>query len=250
MNAPVVTAEAEIVSKAEFARLCNVSRARVAQWLVAKKICGDAIVGEGRGAQIHVARARAQLRLHLDISQRMGNGLSTQLDGPAPPSSSALPQLPLDQASNPQVQPSQRPPDPPRDPIEEQIKRERLETARRINRKMAEEEAARAGRYMLSANVTKWVGRTFAELVGLIDGWLSELASKIAAKFGLPQRDILHLLRSEFRLFRTNIAAHWRREAERHPEFIEDNPLAEDGTPPIVDEHAAADGNEVNDHGV
>ena len=57
MNAPV-TAEPEIVSKSEFARLSNVSAARVSQWISEKKIYGEAIVGEGRDAKINaVARS-------------------------------------------------------------------------------------------------------------------------------------------------------------------------------------------------
>jgi hypothetical protein len=224
MTAPVVTSEPEIVSKAEFARLSNVSRARVAQWLGAKKIFGDAIVGEGRGAQIHVARARAQLKLHLDISQRMGNGLSTRLDGPAAAAAPAIPpQLPLDEAPGAQAP---RPPDPPRDPLEEQIKRERLETARRVNRKMAEEEAARAGRYVLAADATREMGRLAADLVGSLEGWLlGELCSATAAKFGLQYRDVQHLFRTEFRTYRASEAAVLRRRAEQMPEFVEDDPV-------------------------
>lgn len=222
MNAPAA-AEPEIVSKSEFARLCKVTPGRVTQWITEKKIKGDAIVGEGRNAQIRVAVARAQLKLYLDIGQRMGNGLSTQLDGPpAPPA--PTPDATADPAPSAQVLPFQRPAatEPPRDPIEEQIKRERLETARRTNRKMAEEEAARSGRYVLADQARKEVGKAVTQVMSSTDGWIAEMASKISAKFGFPQRDVLHLMRSEFSGFRATLAGALRQQAEELPEMIED----------------------------
>ena len=120
--------------------------------------------------------------------------------------------------------PFQRPPstEPPRDPIEEQIKRERLETARRTNRKMAEEEAARSGRYILAEHARKEIGKSIAQMLSSTDGWNAELASKISAKFGLPQRDVLHLIRSEFRDFRATLAAAMRQKAAEMPDQVED----------------------------
>lgn len=220
-----VAVEPEIVSKAEFARLSNVSRGRVSQWLSEKKIFGDAIVGEGREAQIHVARARAQLRQFLDIGQRMGNGLSTQLNGPEPSVVPSPAPIAVDQVPSAQVLPFQRQQqqEPPRDPIEEQIKRERLETARRTNRKMAEEEAARSGRYVLADDARREVGKAIAQVLTSTEGWGAELASKISAKFSLPQRDVLHLIRSEFREFRANLSASIRKQADDLPEMIEED---------------------------
>jgi hypothetical protein len=220
VNAPSLAVEPEIVSKSEFARLSNVSAARVTQWIADKKIYGEAIVGEGRSSQIRVAAARAQLKRHLDIGQRLGNGLSTTLDGPA--AAAAQIEAPLD--SGAQIMPFQRPSaqDPPRDPIEEQIKRERLETARRTNRKMAEEEAARSGRYVLAENAAREVGKSVTLVFSSVDGWIAEAASKMSAKFGLPQRDVLHLMRGEFQTFRAKFSATLRKQAESLPEFVED----------------------------
>jgi hypothetical protein len=230
VDAPIAV-EPEIVSKSQFARLSNVAPGRVSQWLTEKKIHGNAIVGEGRDAQIHVARARAQLNLSLDISQRMGNGLSTRLEGPAP-APPAAPQLATDAATTAQVLPFQRPPatEPPRDPIEEQIKRERLETARRTNRKMAEEEAARSGRYVLAEHAAREVGKSVTLVFSSVDGWIAEAASKISAKFSLPQRDVLHLMRSEFSTFRAKFSTTLRQQAESLPEFVEDELTEVEGT--------------------
>jgi hypothetical protein len=220
VNAPA-PAQAEIVSKSEFARLSNVTPGRVTQWITERKIHGDAIVGEGRAAQIHVARARAQLRLHLDIGQRMGNGLSTTLDGPAP---AAAPSIETSADAGAQVLPFSKPnvSEPVRDPIEEQIKRERLETARRTNRKMAEEEAARNGRYVLAEVAAKQVGKAVTQFASSTDGWLAEMSSAISAKFGIPQRDVLHLLRSEYNSFRGTLAGAMRQQAAEMPEIVED----------------------------
>jgi hypothetical protein len=220
VNAPAAV-EPGIVSKSEFARLSNVVPGRVTQWISEKKIYGAAIVGDGRFAQIRVAVARAQLKRHLNIGQRLGNGLSTTLDGP--PTAAMQIEAPLD--SGAEVLAFQRPPaqpDPPRDPIEEQIKRERLETARRTNRKMAEEEAARSGRYILAENARKEIGKSVAQVLNSTDGWIAELASKLSAKFALPQRDVLHLVRSEFREFRATLAGAMRQQSEAMPEMIED----------------------------
>ena len=158
----------------------------------------------------------------------MGNGLSTQLDGPAP-AVVVNPTAPVDQVQaaqvpTAQVLPFQRPAaaEPVRDPIEEQIKRERLETARRTNRKMAEEEAARSGRYVLADDARREIGKASAQILSSTDGWNAELASKIAAKFALPQRDVLHLIRSEFNVFRATLSTAMRQKAEDLSELVED----------------------------
>ena len=75
-----------LVRKSEFANLCNVSNARVSQWLSEGKVDGEAIVGTGQRAQINVEVAREQLKLRLATDERYGlNGLGTKLDGPTVP---------------------------------------------------------------------------------------------------------------------------------------------------------------------
>jgi hypothetical protein len=70
--------------KSEFARLVNVSRTRVGQWVRAGQISGDALVGVGRDMRIVADIAIDQLNLRLDTSQRYGlRGLSTRLNAPA-----------------------------------------------------------------------------------------------------------------------------------------------------------------------
>ncbi|MEP3502650.1 MAG: hypothetical protein ABJN81_03830, partial [Roseibium sp.] len=79
-------AEETVVSKSEFARRINVSAARVSQYISENKISPAAMVGTGRAAKIRLEVACRDLNHVLDISQRIGNGLETQLDLPAKPS--------------------------------------------------------------------------------------------------------------------------------------------------------------------
>jgi hypothetical protein len=108
------------------------------------------------------------------------------------------------------------------DPIEEQIKRERLESLQRDNRKKAEDEAARAGRYVLSHGAAVQMGKIAATMLELFEGSLSDLASAMAAKFQIPQRDVLHLLRGEFREIRSRAAVSMKEAALAQPETVED----------------------------
>lgn len=68
------------VSKSEFAALINVSPGRVSQFIASGQISRAAIIGSGQRAKIDVERAKADLRLSLDVSQRLGNGIDTRLD--------------------------------------------------------------------------------------------------------------------------------------------------------------------------
>ena len=74
-----------MVTKAEFAELMNVTRQRVSQWLSARQIDGEALVGEGRAAQINVEIARQQLSDRLSLSQRLGANGKALLGGGASP---------------------------------------------------------------------------------------------------------------------------------------------------------------------
>ncbi len=224
-----VTAGADqIVSKAEFARLRNVSRGRVSQWIGEEKISGEALVGKGRDAKIRVAVAVAQLRRRLDVSQSTGlNGLDTDLSAPASSAPEPVSSEP------PAASPAPLPSPPAEETIEDQIKRERLESLQRQNRKLAEEEAARAGRYVLAEDMTRELGRVLMRQVAWFEGSLTELATAISAKFAIPQRDVLHLLRTEFRSCRERATAAMQTEAQAMPRTVEDDePLEEESDEP------------------
>ena len=213
------TLEPDVVSKSGFATLCNVSPGRVTQWITERKIAGEALVGHGRKAQIRVAVAKAQLRRTLNIDQRHGNGLFTRLD---PPPSAAG-----DAAVLPFAKPESGP-----DPIEERIKRERLEGLQRANRKAAEEEAARQGFYVRTDDVRQQMGRIAGQEMAVIEGRLGQIATEFAAQFQIPQRDALHLLRTEFRKIKIQASAELKAAAEALPALIEGElPATDDEMP-------------------
>ena len=107
----------DIVTKSAFASLCGVSNARVSQWLADGKLDGEAIVGHGHRARIRVGVARAQLKRRLNITQRLATGRAT-LDGIAQAKSETPLNLNVDEAQ----------------PIEEDIKAERLAQLRHFNK--------------------------------------------------------------------------------------------------------------------
>lgn len=207
----VAAAPASVVSKSQYALLKNVTPGRVSQWISEGKIEPDAIVGDGRAAKIDVAKADAHLRRKLDINQRAGNGISTRLTTPP----QLLPQTPLPagEVPAPATQPDL-------DPIEEQIKRERLESLQRDNRKKAEDEAARAGRYVNSQSSAAQMGKIAATMLEIFEGSLADLASALSGRFQIPQRDALHLLRGEFRGIRTRAAVSMKEAALALPSTL------------------------------
>jgi hypothetical protein len=197
------------MTQAAFARLVNVSRARVSQWIRESKIYGPGLVTEAGKTQVRTEVAKAQLRRHLDIAQRHSNGINTRLVGGVDAVfASGVPEV---------------------DVIEEQIKRERLEALQRDNRKRAEDEAARRGFYTKTDDVRQQLGRVAAQEMAVIEGRLGQIATTFAAKFPISQRDALHLLRSEFRVLKSQASAELRAAAAALPEFIEENlPLSDD----------------------
>ena len=200
---PIPDAEGTL-AKRDFGRFIGVSAPRVTQYLKEGKLSGPAITEKGR---IHVETALAQLRRRLDPIQMTGNGLDTNLK-PASTQSAApeTPALPLP---------------PPVDSTEEQIKRARLAGIEYDNRKKAEDEAARAGRYALAEDVTQQLGRVAGGMLTTFDGMIAEMATAVAANFKLPQRDVLHLMRGEFRKSRAAAAAAAKQNAAALPPLVE-----------------------------
>nr|USU32918.1 hypothetical protein NG677_04245 [Methylobacterium sp. OTU13CASTA1] len=79
-----MTETRQIVSKTEFARLSNVTPGRVSQWIKDGRIKPEHMVGEGRGAQIDVALAQADLRGSVDVAMaRNEEAGGTTFDSPA-----------------------------------------------------------------------------------------------------------------------------------------------------------------------
>lgn len=211
---------AALVSKGEYARLKNVTPGRVSQWISEGKLTSDAFDGEGRRARVRVAVADAQLRRSLDIGQMTGNGLETRL-GSEPVAFAPRPE-------GPAAAPIQLPT--PGSGIEDRIKSEKLREIEFRNRDAAEKELARRGYYTRTDDMRVALGQVASGMLNVFEGALGDLATAIAAQFEVPQRDVLHLLRSEFRQVRERAAASAKRAADEMPGLTVD----------VVDEQSEA----------
>lgn len=164
----------ELLSKSDFAAHINVSAGRVSQMLTAGIIGQDCLVGEGRSAKIDVAKAVRQIGLRRDIGQSLSNGIGTQL---------TLPEQPAAPKPN------------KTDDLAQQLQQERLESERRKNRIAASEELVRQGQLVPADQVRASMTKLARQVDDENGAMLADFASEIASKFGLVQRDVLHLLR-------------------------------------------------------
>jgi hypothetical protein len=226
VNDPAPTLDRDVCTKSEFARRRRVSAARVSQWIKERKLDGGALVGDGRAALIRESVA-IELKSRLNIDQRLANGLETRLS-PVAPAAPATQPAPADRG----VGAPSAPVDPvplisAADLVEEKIKQARLAGIEFDNRKKAEDEAARAGRYVLADATAQQMGRVAGQMLNIFEGWLSELASSISGKFSLPQRDVLHLLRTSSRELRVKTSASLAEEAHTVPALVEDDDASE-----------------------
>lgn len=215
MSAAPAAAPKAGVSKSEFAAIVGVSPGRVSQYIAAGQIYGEAIIGEGRYARIDAELAKAQLREVLDIGQRFGNGLDTRLEAD------------IDAASYDQVEDDEDDEDlrPRRavartiavDPVERQIKAAKLQGLQYTLREKAEAELARRGTYVRADEVAAAMSKIAGSMLNVFEGGLADIASAISAQFEVPQRDVLHLLRTEFVNLRRKAAETERKAAKTMP---------------------------------
>jgi len=177
------------VSKSEFATRCGVTAARVSQWISEGKIDGDAIVGEGRSAVIDADLATAQLKQRLDPAQRRA----------------------LDEEG-----------------IDLQMQKERLAQTKLKTDRMKEIDREQRGVYVLASDARGEMLRIASTMQAEHESWLPNAASAVAAKFQIPQRDVLCVLKENFLSFRASSsakhAAAAAKEPEVHDETEEDDP--------------------------
>ena len=218
--------------------MCGVTKGRVSQWLADGQISGKAIVGEGRAAMIDSEIAHAQLKERLDTTQRFGeNGLNTKL-GPdvllklslpptaeAEPAALAAPPAPgilntgwADRPNLP-MPPAREGEDP--ETVEARLKAQKLEQNEILTRKLRTEERARDGVYMDTAGARGTMGRIASEMMKIFEGALPDMASALAAKFQISQRESLHQLRADFRAIREQLAAVHVEARTSTPETVE-----------------------------
>lgn len=216
--------EHQHMSQAEFARTCGVSRAAVSQWKSKGILRDDAFTKPGRTGKIIYAVAVEQVRRNRDIGQSLGNGIATRTTtngaahaqpSVAPPQETATdhqPSLPMQEA--PQAEPAASEVPEPASPtaapkpdtVEDQLKRAKLEEQLRRNRLQASDEALRQGVLMDADDAREQMTRIAGMMLQIFEGALPDLAAAVAAQFDVPQRDVLHLLRAEFKKVRKTAA--------------------------------------------
>lgn len=205
--------------------MAGVSPARVSQWIGEGKIGPDALVGQGRGARININAAMAQLKERLDVSQRFGlNGLSTKL---------APGELPLEPAPQAPARETKPPPAPLVDSVEAQIKAHKLRQTELATRRQEEEDRLARGVYILAADAQASTAKACGKLLEAIEGSLADIAGEFAAKYQIPSRDALHLLRAQLNKVRARVSADFAALAAAEPETVEDHERHD----PAQDEH-------------
>lgn len=203
----------DIVSKSRFAEIIGVSPGRVSQYIAEGKISTAAIVGEGQRAKIDVEAAKADLRRTLDIAQRLGNGISTRIDADASAKTASEPQAPT--------------PEPARG-IDQELKLEKLQQMRRANRNAAIEDAQSRGELIATVDARAEMTKIAQAMMQEFEGEITDFATAIAARFSLPQRDVVHLLRQRHREYRASRSSALESAAEALPETVETPVLAHD----------------------
>jgi hypothetical protein len=209
-----------VVRKSEFAKIANVSKSNVTHWLRAGHISKPAVVGEGRTAMIDVELAMAQLKERLSVNERFGlNGLDTNLE---PPPSVSAPRAPRDK---PEQAPQVRvvPEGETGGTSEAIIKAEKAKQSILLTDRLNSEARARNGKYMDAQKGAGAMTRLADEMLKIFEGAFPEFASAHAAKFQIPQKGSLLLLREEFRKTRAQLAAVCASRAAETPPTVEDD---------------------------
>lgn len=207
----------EQMTQAAFARHMGVSRAAVSQWKSRDILQEDAFTHPGKKGKVVVKAALEQVRRNRDIGQSLGNGIETRTSTDAAPVADlpasvpvedAQPALPVDDAAPVQVEPTAAAPAmPKRDRVEDQLKQAKLEQQLRTNRIQASEEALRQGMLVAADDAREQMTRVASMMLQIFEGSLPEISKSIAAQFDVSQRDVLHLLRAEFKKVRAIASA-------------------------------------------
>jgi DNA-binding transcriptional regulator YdaS (Cro superfamily) len=198
----------DIVTKSAFASLCGVSCARVSQWLSDGKLTSEAVVGHGHRARIRVDVARAQLKQRLNITQRLATGRA-KLDGSTRATGAG--DSPATPGGVVEAQ-----------PVEEDIKAERLTQLRHFNKRAPEEAALRAGTYVKAADVQQQFGAVASRLMSAFEASFMPIANAIVASKAATTQDVLRTMRSTWREVRAQAAKAQGEEAITLPALVDD----------------------------
>ncbi len=191
------------MTKSAFAEHIGVSPARISQMIKEGIIGADALVGEGRAARIESDLAKSQIAERRHVGQALGNGLTTRL-GAEGSAQAPLPNL------------GERLPT-----TQEQIAIERLEQERRKNRQAAIDEKVANGSLIAVEDFEREIGRIGQDLVNEFTGMIPDIANAIAAKFEVPQRDVMHVVRQVMTDKRRKSAEKKQAKAAQLPETVD-----------------------------
>jgi len=199
----------EHMTQADFARHMGVSRAAVSQWKKRDILREDAFTQPGKTGKVILTVAVEQVRRNRDIGQALGNGIETRTSTEAAHGADAPTEV-VPVEAQPDLlgavlapvsveQPAAAQPIPKANTLEDQLKRAKLEEQLRRNRMAASEEALRQGLLVAAENAREEMTRVASMMLQIFEGSLTDFAAAIASQFNVPQRDVLHLLKSEFR---------------------------------------------------
>lgn len=204
-------------SQADFARHMGVTRAAVSQWKKKDILRANAFTQPEKKGKVVVAVAVEQVRRNRDIGQALGNGIGTRTSTDASSddeqhedvsAEEVQPDLPGADVAPVQIEPTAAAPAKPKvDTVEDQLKRAKLEQQLRTNRIQASEEAVRQGMLVAADDAREQLTRVANMMLQIFEGALPDLGAAISAQFDIPQRDVLHLLRAEFKKVRATAAA-------------------------------------------
>ena len=178
------------VSKSEFAELMNVSRQRVSQWLSARQIDGEALVGDGRTARINVEIAKEQLSARLSLSQHLGANGKALLTGGA-------------------------------SPLDGDIKAARLRQLVLSNERAFADAALRAGIYVKADDVRQQFGSVASRLITSFESAFMPMANAIVSSKAQTPNEVLRVMRSAWLEVRTKAAKAQGDEALAMPPMVE-----------------------------
>lgn len=201
-------AKPELMNKGDFARLICVTPARISQYIAAGILDAEALDGEGRFARVRVDVAIRQIAERRHAGQSLGNGAKTRLVGPTTAKTPATGMGSYQGVASVS------------DTLH-RIQLAQLEAAQRKNRLAALEEAQRAGKLVPVADMRRALATVVEKVVAIYDQAAPDLGNELAARLGVPSRDVVHAVRDILNRKRALAAAKLRADAEGLPEFIE-----------------------------
>jgi hypothetical protein len=186
------------VTKGQFATIRGVSPGRVSQWIAEKKIHGEALIGEGRNAQINLDVALEQLGATLDFDQQQAQALAK----------------PASVAPAATITPEQQ-----------RIAAVKAETAEIELRQLRRRELEQQGVLIRASEARQVFGRELSELITATEQqFLPEAAETVGRQLGIDHKAVTTVLRAAFREFRAKRSDLAKSAAATTARMVEEKP--------------------------